>query len=83
MLSEPDFEALKMIMRGGGGGAMYPSLDPPLYDGLIDGRKLIIIFLSVCSNFLYSEVRKYLVFNVFCCTSTLNYILLFPILVFM
>ena len=62
---------------------MYPSLDPPLYDGLIDGRQLIIIFLSVCSNFLYSEAGKYLVFNVFCCTSTLNYILLFPTLVFM
>ena len=62
---------------------MYPSLDPPLYDGLIDGRQLIIIFLSVCSNFLYSEERKYLVFNVFCCTFTLKYILLFLILVFM
>ena len=72
MLSDPYFEALQ-IMRGG--GAMYPSLDPPLYDGLIDGRQLIIIFLSVCSNFLYSEVSKYLVFNIFCCTSTLNYIL--------
>ena len=56
MLSEPYFEALKIMRRGGGGGAMYPSLDPPLYDGLIDGRQLIIIFLSVCSNFLYSEV---------------------------
>ena len=50
---------------------MYPSLDPPLYDGLIDGRQLIIVFLSVCSNFLYSEVRKYFIFNVFCFTSTL------------
>ena len=83
MLSEPYFEALKIMRRGGGGGAMYPSLDPPLYDGLIDGRQLIIIFISVCSNFLYSEERKYLVFNVFCFTSTLNYILLFPILIFM
>ena len=79
----PYFEALKIMRRGGGGGYVPQPGSATVFDGLIDWRQLIIIFLSVCSNFLYSEESKYLVFNVFCCTFTLKYILLFPTLVFM